>query len=215
MINRAIVSFGIGKHQELLEIALPSFKAFSDRHGWDLYCCDEIGKARPAPWYKIQALLDLLKMPEYNEVLFLGADTVIVDGRDDLTAPDDKWQALVEHHTGDGCVPNTDVWLCRKPMIPILEEIWSMEQWLMHGWWEQAALLELMGYHVWQPTRVLDEPTELYYKTHFLDHSWNVHKWDNPQPVSYRIQHATMYPDRVTVMKEWAEQAKEWINGST
>jgi hypothetical protein len=210
-MSKAIVSIGAGKlHKEMLDIAFPSFQAFSKKWGWDIYRCDTVGKSRPAPWYKIEALLNLL--PSYDEVLFLGADTLIVDGSQDLTAPDIAIQALVEHHTGDGFVPNTDVWLCRKPMIPYLEKIWGMEQWLMHGWWEQAALLELMGYKVHQPTRYLGQPTELYDKTYFLEHSWNVHKWDQPQPEHPRIQHSTMHPDRPTVMKVWATQADRWIH---
>ena len=36
-MNRALVSFGVGKHKEMLDIAWPSFKAFTDLHGWDLY----------------------------------------------------------------------------------------------------------------------------------------------------------------------------------
>ena len=211
-MSRALVSFGVGKHKEMLDIAFPSFKAFADRHGWDIYRCDEVGKARPAPWYKVPVILELLD--NYDEVLFLGADTVIVDGREDMVVPPESWQALVEHHTGDGCVPNTDVWFCRKPMIPVLNQIWDMEKWLMHGWWEQAALLELMGYNVWQPTRYLGEPTEVYNYTYFLNNSWNVHKWDKPQPEHPRIQHATMYPDRIAVMTEWAKEAQGWMNGN-
>ena len=126
-----------------------------------------------------------------------------------MTAPPEYWQAMVRHHTDDGEVPNTDVWLCRKPMIPILEEVWGMTKWLMHGWWEQAALLELMGYTVYAPCRELGNPTDLYNKTYFLDNGWNVHKWDKPQPEHPRIQHATMYPDRVKVMWEWAIALKK------
>lgn len=209
-MSRAIVSVGAGKkHKEMLDIAFPSFKAFADLHGWDVYRCDEIGSARPAPWYKVPVILELLE--SYDEVLFLGADTLIVDGREDMTVPPEAWQALVEHHTGDGCVPNTDVWLCRKPMIPVLKQIWEMEQWLMHGWWEQAALLELMGYNVWQPTRYLGNPTELYDRTYFLDNAWNVHKWDKPQPEHPKIQHATMYPNRIEVMTGWEKEAQGWM----
>lgn len=210
-MSKAIVSIGAGNlHKQLLDIAFPSFQAFSKKWGWDIYRCDEVSKSRPAPWYKVQALLDLL--PTYDEVLFLGADTLIIDGSNDLTAPDIAWQALVEHHTGDGYVPNTDVWLCRVEMISVLEQIWKMDQWLMHGWWEQAALLELMGYKVHQPTRLLGKPTELYDRTYFLSHSWNAHKWDQPQPDHIFIQHSTMYPDRVAIMKEWAIQAQVWID---
>jgi hypothetical protein len=205
---RAIVTFGTGKYAELLEIALPSFKAFAARHGYDLLRPSAIGTERPAPWYKIRALQKALET--YDEVLFIGADCVIVDPSDDIEVPGDAWQGLVRHHTGDGDVPNTEFWLCRKAMLPELERVWGLTQWLHHGWWEQAALLELMGYHVIQPTRLI-APTELYERTHFLDAGWNVHKWDQPQPTHPRVQHATMWPDRAAIMREWAKQAEEWI----
>ena len=144
-------------------------------------------------------------------MLFLGADTIIVDGREDLTAPPEALQALVQHHTGDGLVPNTDVWLCRKAMLPWLERVWNNTKWLMHGWWEQASLMDLMGFHVEQPT-YLQIGTELYQQTYFLDQSWNVHKWHKPQSEHPRIQHATMWPDRVAIMQEWAREADGWLN---
>lgn len=207
---KAILTLATGYHKQLLEIAAPSFRAFADRHGWDIYQASNIGQARPPAWYKVQTILSALR--KYDEVLFLGADTLIVDGREDLVAPPGAWQALVAHHTGDGEVPNTDVWLCRQPMIPYLEQIWNNTQWIMHGWWEQAALLESMGYQVLQPTHLV-APTELYQHTYFLDPCWNVHKWHKPAPASPRIQHATMYPDRAEIMMEWAKQAEGWING--
>lgn len=208
-MRRAIITLATGKHERYLQIAAPSFRAFADRHGWDVYRANEIGEARPPAWYKLIGIMSLLR--EYDEVLLLDADTVIVDGREDLTAPPEAWQAMVMHHTGDGEVPNTGVWLTRKPMIPILEQAWGMTKYLMHGWWEQAAILELMGYHVQQPTR-LEAETELYRRTHWLDPAWNVHKWHQPQPAHPRIQHATMYPDVEGTMLEWAKEAEGWIN---
>ena len=99
-------------------------------------------------------------------------------------------------------------------MIPWLDKIWANDKWLNHGWWEQASLLDYMGYHVQQPTH-LELPTELFHRTYFLDNGWNVHRWDKKQPEHPRIQHATMWPDRVAIMKEWAEQARQgWMNES-
>ena len=209
-MKRAIVSFGTNKHAELLDISFPTFKAFGDRHGWDVYRADNIGAGRPAPWYKVRALINLLNSG-YDEALFLGADTIIVDGREDLRADDWAWQALVQHHTGDGLVPNTDVWLCRKEMLPWLDKVWNNLRWLMHGWWEQASLMDLMGFHVEQPT-YLKIGTELYMSTYFLDQSWNVHKWHKPPCEHPRIQHATMWPDRVAIMQEWRREADGWMN---
>lgn len=208
-MSKAIVSYAVGLHEQLLDIAWPSFVGFARRHGWDLYRASKHGKDRPPAWYKLQAILGLL--PNYDEVLLLDADTIIVDGREDLTAPEWAWQAMVRHRTGDGDVPNTGVWLCRKPMLPVIEAAWNNTKWLMHGWWEQAALLDLMGYHVEAPCHQVTN-TELYQKTYFLDPSWNVHKWHEPAAERHRIQHATMWPDRVAVMQEWAREADGWLN---
>jgi hypothetical protein len=96
-------------------------------------------------------------------------------------------------------------------MIPVIERAWNNTKWLMHGWWEQAALLDLMGYHVEAPCHLVTN-TELYQKTYFLDQSWNVHKWHEPAAEHPRIQHATMWPDRVAVMQEWVREADRWMN---
>jgi hypothetical protein len=229
-MKKALVSFAVGPHVEFLDIARPSFKAFADRHGYDYFEPSKIDPVRPAPWYKIKALLSLLK-GGYDVVVFLGADTVIVDGRDDilqglhfddiLTMGDKiedgsyspgAWQAMVRHATGDGDVPNDDVWICTKLMIPWLEKVWTNTKWMHHGWWEQAALLDLMGYQVEQPTHLI-APTELYDNTAWLDRSWNVHIWDRIKTPHPRIQHATMWPDRPAIMRVWAKEAEGWING--
>jgi hypothetical protein len=209
-MNRAIVTLATGAHQRLQAIAWPSFDAFAKRHGWDLFRANGCANARPHAWYKLLAIKQLLE--NYDEVLSLDADVLIVDGAEDLTAPPEYWQAMVKHQTGDGEVPNTGVWLCCKEMIPILDKAWDKTEWLMHGWWDQAAILDLMGYHVLQPTH-LEQPTELYEHTYFLDSGWNVHKWDRNNGNHARIRHATMYENREAIMLDWAKEAQRWING--
>ena len=216
MNTKAIVTFGTGTHAELLKIALPSYRAFAHLHGYDLHVAEQIGRQRPAPWYKVRCIQSLLA--DYQMVVFMGCDMVIVDGSEDFDIPgsgDFIWsQAMVAHNTGDGHVPNTDMWICWRTMLPWLEKCWALDKYIMHGWWEQAALLELMGYEPdIRPTYCRDERNELYKATYFLDHSWNVHMWDRPQPEHPRIQHATMYPDRKKTMHEWDEQAKAgWMS---
>jgi hypothetical protein len=144
-------------------------------------------------------------LKDYDEVLWLDSDMVIVDPSEDLDVPADAWQALVEHHTGDGDVPNCGMWLARKPMIPVLQEVWDSVEFLNHGWWEQAAMHKLLGYEG-RPVQHVTE-TELYQHTHFLDNGWNCHLWDQPPAEHPRILHATMFPDRVAAMTEWAGMA--------
>lgn len=212
-MSKAIVTFGVGPHEELLSIALPSFKAFADLHGYDLLVVDGIEPKKPAAWYKTVVILEALK--EYEEVLWLGADLVIVNGINDISVPDGAWQAMVFHHTGDGEVPNTEVWYNRREMIPTLEQMWEMSDnvgWANAPWWEQSALMHLMGYNECVRPTYLKEKTEVYNHTHVLDSNWNVHRWDKPEPKHPLIQHATMWPDRAAIMREWADQAsEEWM----
>jgi hypothetical protein len=210
-MKKALCSFGVGPHKEYLDIARPSFQAFAKRHGYDYFECNGIQPQRPPAWYKIPLMRELLT--DYDEVLFLGADTLIVDGREDLNVPAEYWQAMVNHHTQDGEVPNDDVWLVRGPMAEYLELIWNMPQYTYAPWWEQSALLELMGYATNErPCYVLDPKNKLYQHTCVLESGWNVHLRDVPQPGYARIQHATMWPDRAAIMREWAKQAEGWMN---
>lgn len=205
-MNRAFVTLAVGPHEEFLDIARPSFEVFCDRHGYDLLEADSVACDRPPSWWKVPALLAALD--EYDEAFFVGADVVIVDPTDDVPIAPDSWQALVEHHTGDGTVPNADIWYVRRRMIPILEEMWALTHHIRHGWWEQAALVELMGYNDLRPIeRVRD--TELYRRTTFLDAGWNMHLWDKQEfEGPPRFRHATMWPDRARIMREWAAEAE-------
>ena len=213
-MKKAIVTFGVGGHKKLLDIARPSFKAFAKRHGYDYFEAAQVGHQRPAAWYKVRCLIDLLK--HYEHAIFFGCDLVVVDGREDFPLPANGWiQAMVTHHTQCGDVPNDDMWICTSAMIPWLEKVWALDKYLNHGWWEQAALLELMSYdpaieHF--PTHCRDLANQLYQNTYWLSNEWNVHCWDKPQPQHVRIQHATMWPDRAAIMRTWAKEAEGWIN---
>ena len=206
-MSRALVTWARGQeHLQLLDISLPSMEAFADRHGYDVVI-PEIDSTRPASWCKVPALHAALE--DYDEALWVDADVVITDPTADMHVPDGCWQALVEHHTGDGDVPNCGVWFVRKPMAPILEAMWGMTQHLNHGWWEQAAMLELLGYEDMRsrgiPTHLV-QPSELYRRTFWLDNGWNVHPWDD-RADRPRFMHASMHADRESVMREWADLA--------
>lgn len=200
-MSSAVVTLATGQHERLLEIARPSFEAFADRHGHDLVIAEPFDIQRPPAWQKLPLLRDLL-LSGYESVLWLDADVVIVDDTEDVVAPDGCWQTLVEHHTNDGLVPNTGVWLARPPMVPVFEQMWRMVEYVQHPWWEQAALVALMGYHG-QPLKA-DPENEVHAHTCFLDAGWNVHRDDVNRSDRERFMHATMHPDREATMREWA-----------
>ena len=138
-MKRAMLSFGVGPHAELLEIARPSFERFANAHNYELLLDSPDPSGRPPSWDKVPLILDALN--RYDEVLWIGADCVIVNSHADISVPPGYWHALVCHKTlHDGEVPNADFWLVRQPMRPVLEEMWASGRHINSPWWEQSHL---------------------------------------------------------------------------
>jgi galactosyl transferase GMA12/MNN10 family len=146
MPNRVIVTYASGAHEELLDISFPTYKAFADKHGYDLIA----GQKQldwPAAWNKIPLLLNALM--KYEVAVWLDCDTVIVDNSQDFPVlPDGMLHSLVRHFDKNSEVPNSGVWILKREAIPLLNRIQDLEVFRNHGWWEQAALMTLMGYIV-------------------------------------------------------------------
>src|SRR5690606_29309398 len=76
-------------------------------------------------------------------------DVLIVSPEEDLASlvPEASLQSLTVHvNKTRSVVPNTGVWLVRTGMLPYLAQAWEMTHHIHHPWWEQAAIIELMGY---------------------------------------------------------------------
>jgi galactosyl transferase GMA12/MNN10 family len=200
-VSRALVTFATGGHRRLLDLALPGLTEYADRHGYRLLTDPPVPAAGPASWFKLPALVDALH--RYDEALWVDSDIVVVDGSADLAelVPDGAWQALVRHHTADGEVPNCGVWYVRRPMLGPLEQMWALrDHYRDHPWWEQAALMQLLGYRL--APAMLAVPTRLYRRTCWLGGEWNSHTSADPHP-DPRFVHATHGPLdwRVDVMR--------------
>ena len=205
-MSRALVTFGTGAHERLLRIALPTFREFADRHAYELVVADpNTSSGRPPSWLKVPLLYDLLR--RHDEVLWLDADTVIVDTSEDFLVPADAWQAMVEHYMRPDRIPNLGVWVVRPPMRAVLMELWGMRQYINHIWWEQGAMLELLGYTTSKPVH-LDASTDLFDRTCFMPAEWNWHDVDLDRGDRRRVMHAAGYPlsRRVTMMEGWASR---------
>jgi hypothetical protein len=209
-VTRALVTFAVGEHERLLQLALPRMAEYADRHGYDLIAHPPRMLWRPPSWLKVAALLDALT--HYDEALWIDCDVVIVDGELDVDDElhDDDVQALVRHHTPDGEVPNCGVWLVRQAMRPVLMQLWRMDRYLNHPWWEQAAMLDLLGYRHRRRPVELAEPTDLYRRTHWLGLEWNSHEQNDRHP-SPRFAHATCgsVDWREAVMRDHLTRARE------
>ncbi len=166
----------------------------------------------PPAWRKIPLLLEALT--RYDEVVWFDCDLVIVDSSEDFPPMDsNKLFSMVRHFEDASEVPNSGVWRLKKTCGVLSSEVLlrsmlCLEVFKTHGWWEQAALLTLMGYCVppegshFPDTKCRNvQPTEWYRACQFIRLKFNSHpnyRADNP-----KIIHCS-YPDmprRLEVMR--------------
>jgi hypothetical protein len=147
-VSKALCSIGSGPHEALLEISRPTFAAYARRHGYELITSAEGAGGRPPAWAKVPMLREALA--SFELVLWIDADAVIVDGRDDIAAQvaPDRFLGLVRH--GEQQVPNTGVmvWRAGDPALELLDRTWHARRFVDHPWWENAALLDALGYRL-------------------------------------------------------------------
>jgi len=145
-VSRALCSIGAGPHAALLDVSEPTFRAYADRHGYELITTRDADPVRPPAWAKVAMLRDVLERCEL--AVWIDADAVIVDDRDDIAADlaPDKQLGLVRH----GEVPNTGVmvWRAGDFAQSLLADMWANTRRIHHPWWENAALVDALGYDV-------------------------------------------------------------------
>jgi hypothetical protein len=173
-VRKGLVTLASGDFDELLGVTLPSMRRYADRHGYQVRVNRAARADRPPPWTKVRLLQHALA--NFDLVLWVDADAVIVDGRHDiascLLAGD--FQAIVCNTTREGQVPNTGVWLLRRSALALdfLRRVWRCEQFVHHKWWENAAVAHLLGYEVGPPC-ALHAATRYARATTWLPCKWN------------------------------------------
>lgn len=179
-MNSAVVTgFSGEEFRDYHGVTGPLIEKFAIANGRFSETVDLTGE-RPASWNKIPAIIRLLS--KHDACLWIDADVVV---RPDAVFPFTEleksgcWQAMVIHHTPSGEVPNCGVWWVSKAMKETLQELWDEKRNIDHVWWEQASIIERMGYttdHLGGCHR--KEETELWTKTRVLEKRWNWHVHD-------------------------------------
>lgn len=210
-MKRAIVTYAAGAHEGLLEVARPTYEDFARRHGYDFVVGQQLTDMPPA-WNKIPLLLYALQ--RYEEVVWFDCDLVVVNPLEDFPpmSPDPGRQvfhhALVRHFEDNSEVPNSGVWRVTTECISLLQKMQELEVFRNHGWWEQAALLTLMGYTV--PPEGTHFPdtkchnvvqTRWYMACHFMRLKYNSHpNYRAEKPVIVHCSYPRMQ-QRLEVMR--------------
>ena len=192
-LKKALCSIGHGAYEKLLAISRISFEAYAQQHGYDLVLRSDVDlNARPAPWAKVPLIMELLD--SYDLVLWLDADAIIVDFSVDIAdeTRGDRWMYLARHKTGEGLVPNTGVWMMARSSAAkkFLHLVNTHRGFKDHVWWENAAVIDLLGYE-FDPVRP-SLGSEFSSGVAYLDHSWNS-VWIDPAPHP-RIKHYPALP---------------------
>ncbi|HEU0249717.1 MAG TPA: hypothetical protein VFR48_03235 [Solirubrobacteraceae bacterium] len=195
MSDRVIVSMGIGPQQNLLRIARRTIEPYARRHGYDLDLHTRLlEQPRPASWMRVPILRKLVE--RYELVVWLDADIVIVDGRDDIATEldDEHFLYLAEHRKDGSQMPNAGVMMLRggEQAANFLDQLWAMDQYVDHQWWENAAICELLGYEL-DPPRP-GRPTPLLQRTKIISPRWNTIVGDGVRRA--RIRHFAGYKTR-------------------
>jgi hypothetical protein len=172
--RRAICSLATGPYRSMLSRSALSFERYAERWGWEVVLSTEdLSDGRPAPWGKVPLLRSLLDA--YEWVLWLDADVVIVDQAADISTEirEGKDLYLTEHKWLDQYTANSGVMLIHASdwSRAFLDEVWAREEYADHPWWENAAVLDLLGYGL-DPARLV-RPTKWLRDTRVIDPRWN------------------------------------------
>lgn len=208
-MKTAIVTGWSGeKFRAMSALTAPLMAAYGRRHGHEVFA-SEMSCGLPAAWCKLPLIVTLLQ--DFDAVLWLDADIVVVDGSRDVFAEmkPGTVQAMTEHETPSGMVPNSGVWIVTRHMQHTLARVFHLHEDASHPWWEQAAVMRLMGYAVEPgPFGRLDTPTTLYHRTTFLGPEWNDHPHDRRRSPCPLFFHVTQYADRLSEIRKLCAAAR-------
>lgn len=208
-LRKIICSIGAGPHAELLAISGETFRVYAERHSYDLCLRNDTVSGRPVSWSKIRLIETLLA--KYDLVLWIDADAAVIDPLIDVATLLDRRElmGLVTHATpeGDDRIPNCGVWLLRRHRKTrrFLEDVWGATAYIDHKWWENAAVLDLLGYEL-EPSVRLVRSTPMYSLTRFLPTEWNSISVD-PSPTPRIVHFAGLaLGDRLAGLRAAAER---------
>lgn len=178
-----------GEHMEMLDLLAPTAAYYARLHRMDLLMLplpDVRLSSRPAAWDKIVLIHHMLK--QYDTVVWIDADAIICDPNKDIRTALDRQipMHMVAHRIGNRLVPNTGVWVCRSMprTFQMLYHIWNDERYIEHRWWEQAALMDLIGFD--PDSASFRGETPYTADVRFIDREWNSRQADSAEnPVIY------------------------------
>jgi hypothetical protein len=200
-----VCTIATGPHLEMYDVTGPSLARYAARYGYDFVPVHErLSLARPPAWDKVELLRALVD--EYDLVFWVDDDAIVLADAPDIATAlrPNAFMHLVEHRTDVGRVPNSGVVALRggKRSARFLETVWNQTQFIHDKWWENAAIIRLLGYRN-IPTRGLQPvvPSPWRIGCSFIDGRWNSIA-ESPAPDPYIVHFPGIpLPDRIAQLR--------------
>lgn len=178
--RKVLCTIAHGPQTALLDLAREPLEDFAARHGYDLHLQTEAEDlSRPLSWSKVPLLKRLLG--SYDLVVWVDADAIFLDTSRDIAEEleDDRYLYLAMHRYEGQDAANCGILMLRScdEALSLLDEAWAMTEFVDHPWWEQAAILTLLGFEIaGEPgacTAHIVRPTARFAGTKLLHREWN------------------------------------------
>tara|TARA_B100000700_G_scaffold140250_1_gene156301 strand:- start:5475 stop:6281 length:807 start_codon:yes stop_codon:yes gene_type:complete len=145
---------------------------------------------RPPAWNKIRILIEEMKKKKYEYLMWIDADAFFNNYNIDISneIEEDKEIYMVKHycevHKGS-IYENTKLTILRintgvllmkisDHNLNFLQKVWNKKEYINHQWWEQAAIMDIMGFKSELNGNLNDNKGNSYLeKVKFLSNNWN------------------------------------------
>jgi len=132
------------------DLCYKTLQIYGALNQFDVVLFKNIVSRRPPPWHKILVIRKLFAH-RYDYVFWVDADAIFTDYKRNIAdeIEEDKELYLVKHNIDSKEIPNTGVILIKNSewSHKLLNQIWEKEEYISHKWWENAALIDILGYH--------------------------------------------------------------------
>jgi len=159
------------------EYAVMTMQLYGALHNISLRFDDNPVLERPTPWHRIKFIPKLFA-EGFDFVVWMDADAIItrfnVDVRSIIKPDKDLYMVQHEYNGKDNPIPNSGFLVIRNTSWSkkLLEEIWQKKEYINHKWWENAALMDILGYkNLVGGVRNLNH--EMLAKVEFINSEWN------------------------------------------
>ena len=178
------------EYKEVGDKTKETFKKYAQIQGYDFENIIMPKTGRPYAWNKISILINEIKKRNFEYLMWIDADAFFNNYNIDISGEieQDKEIYITKHYceVHKGSIYentkltilriNTGVLLIKNSdhNLKFFQKVWDNEQYINHQWWEQAAMMDVMGFKSELNGNLNDNKGNYYLeKVKFLSNDWN------------------------------------------